>query len=163
MPYILFHNLFPETAERETRTITVLPNSNLGLPSAHYGFLEMFCDESGCDCRRVFFYVVSSACKDVQAVVAYGWEPYDFYARWMHDDDPEIVVELKGPALDLSTPQSDLAPAILDLIRNLILKDEVYVERVKMHYKMFREEIERKGIMKNQFNPCVYKYNPKKP
>lgn len=54
MPYSLFHSRFPDVAERETRTVTVIDSSDFNLPPAHYSFLEMFCDDPGCDCRRVF-------------------------------------------------------------------------------------------------------------
>lgn len=142
MPYVLFHDHFPEIAEQETRTLTVLPGSNLGLPAGQYSFLEMFCDEPGCDCRRVFFYVASSLRKDVEAVVTFGWETPDFYAKWMKDDDPKIVAELKGPSLNLGSPQSRLAPAILGLVRNVLLQDTAYVERIKRHYRVFRQKID---------------------
>jgi hypothetical protein len=55
MPYVLLHNYFPELAGRETRSVTVPPGSPLGLPPGEYGFLETYCDEPGCDCRRVMF------------------------------------------------------------------------------------------------------------
>lgn len=143
MPYVVFHEYFPDVAERETRTITILEGSNLGLPAGDYAFLEMFCDEAGCDCRRVFFYVISSARKDIEAVVSYGWETSDFYARWMHDDDPDVIEQLKGPVLNLGSPQSARAPAILNLVCNVLLQDGAYIERVKRHYKMFRDEVDR--------------------
>src|SRR5439155_1525431 len=56
MPFVAFDKLCLETAERETRTI-ILQCARAGLPAGSYQFLEMFCDESGCDCRRVMFSV----------------------------------------------------------------------------------------------------------
>ena len=150
MPYQSFHDLFPKTAERETRTITVSRGSDLGLPQGQYSFVEMFCDEKGCDCRRVFFYVVSSLRQDVEAVVAWGWETSDFYARWLKDDDPKMLAALKGPILNRGSPQTSLAPAILDLCRNVLLRDEAYVERVKRHYEMFREKIDAKAMQRRR-------------
>lgn len=147
MPYRPFRDLFPEVAGRETRTLTVFPDSGTDLPPGQYAFLEMYCDEPGCDCRRVFFYVVSSRRKDVEAVIAYGWEPPSYYEEWLKDDDPHIIADLKGPCLNLASPQSRLAPAILDAVRNILLQDEAYVERLKRHYRMFRRKIDkgRKG------------------
>ena len=145
MPYSLFHSRFPDVAERETRTVTVIDSSDFNLPPAHYSFLEMFCDEPGCDCRRVFFSVVSSLQKDIQAVIAWGWEEREFYTKWMGDDDPRIINDLIGPALNLASPQSNLAPALLDLSRNVLLQDTAYVERVKRHYAMFRQEVDNKA------------------
>ena len=147
MPYTLFHSYFPAIAEKETRTITILPGSRDGLPPGDYSFLEMFCDERGCDCRRVFFTVVSSFRKGIEAVVAWGWEEPDFYAKWMKDDDPDVVATLKGPALNMGSPETELAPAILDLVSNVLLQDSSYVERVKRHYGMFREKVEGRGAL----------------
>src|SRR5438128_8078528 len=67
MPYAPFHKLCPEIASRETRTVTVLPHASLGLEPADYEFVEMYCDEPGCDCRRVMFSVLSSARQRVEA------------------------------------------------------------------------------------------------
>jgi hypothetical protein len=138
MPYALFHDYFPEIAEKETRGLTIQGKSPWGLPPGNYGLLEMFCDERGCDCRRVFFYVVSQRTNDVVAVVGYGWESPDFYIKWLRDDDPEMIRDLMGPSLNLMSPQSKLAPAILEMVRDA-LRDEAYVERIKGHYKMFRQ------------------------
>lgn len=143
MPYALFHDYFPEIAERETRTITILERSSSDLPLGDYSLLEMFCDEPGCDCRRVMFYVVSSTRKDVEAVVVYGWESRQFYAKWFGEDDPVMIDELKGPVLNLGSPQSKLAPAILAMIQRFVLPDQAYLDRVKRHYAQFREEVER--------------------
>jgi len=142
MPYSLFHNRFPEIAERETRAVTLLDRSAFNLPPAQYSFHEMFCDESGCDCRRVFFSVISSLKNDILAVIVWGWEDQDFYIKWMGDNDPHIINNLIGPALNLASPQSKHAPAILNLFKELLLSDIAYLERVKRHYIMFRQEIE---------------------
>lgn len=143
MPYALFHSRFPELAERETRSITVLGDSVRGLPTGEYGFLEMYCDERSCDCRRVFFSVLSRAKGEPIAVIAYGWERPEFYARWLGDDDPLAIKQLCGPVLNFGSPQSDLAPAILELVRNTLLRDTAYVERLKTHYRMFRGTIDK--------------------
>jgi len=141
MPYAFFHSRFPTVARRETRTITVFPKSEVGLPAGDYGFLEMFCDEHGCDCRRAFFYVVSSLRKDVEAVISWGWEDRSFYAKWMGDNDPDVLATLKGPALNPGSPQTDLAPAVLSLVATVLLRDSEFVQRVKKHYRMFRDHV----------------------
>jgi len=143
MPFVMFHSRFPEIAERETRTIKVLPWSKADLPWGEYAFLEMFCDEQGCDCRRVFFSVVSSRTKNIEAVLAYGWEPPSFYATWMRNDDPHTVAGLKGPTLNSGSPQSKWAPSILELFKTVLLSDSAYMDRVIRHYKLFRDHIDR--------------------
>lgn len=144
MPYALFYSRCPDIAERETRTITVVGAPKFGLPAGNYDFLEMYCDEPSCDCRRVFLYVVSSRSRDAEAVITYGWESREFYARWMGDDDPLVMEQLCGPALNHGSPRSALAPAILEMVRQVLLKDAAYVERLKTHYRLFRDEIENR-------------------
>ena len=150
MPYSMFYACFPDVAERETRTILVPAGSDIGLPADEYGFIELYCNEPGCDCRRVFWQVMSRQRQDAVAVVAWGWEPRAFYAKWMHSDNARDIDELKGPVLNLASPQSELAPAILNLVENALLKDAAYVERVRRHYRMFREQIDGGGSRKPQ-------------
>ncbi len=153
MPFQMFHDLFPALAERETRCITVISRSKLELPPGDYFFQEMFCNDQGCDCRRVFFFVVSSVKKDVEAVVAWGWEKPEFYAKWLGHDDPHDVAELKGPILNLGSPQTALAPAILDLARNLLLRDPDHVARIKRHYRLFRDKVDEMSTGKSKRGP----------
>jgi hypothetical protein len=141
MPYVLLHDHLPQVAERETRTVTVLGENPWGLPRAQYSLLEMYCDELECDCRRVFLYVVSSSRKGLEVVIAYGWETPEFYARWLKDDDPELVSELMGPVLNLGSPETALAPSILRMVQDLVLQDEAYVGRLRGHYVMFKRHL----------------------
>lgn len=60
----------------------------------------------------------------------------------MHDNDPEVVADLKGPVLNLGSPASALAPALLELMQNVLWQDVHYIERVKRHYQMFRQRID---------------------
>jgi hypothetical protein len=137
-------------AEAETRTITVFADrSETGLPPGEYAFCEMFCNEPGCDCRRVFFYVVASFRKRCEAVIAWGWDSPEFYANWFHHDDPEVIADLMGPCLNIGSPRSELAGPILDLARSVLLKDEAYVERIKRHYQLFRAKIDGKPTIVN--------------
>jgi len=146
MPYVPFHTYFPEVAKNETRNIAISRQLPSGLPAGEYLFLEMYCNEQKCDCRRVFFYVVTPSKKYSLAVIAYGWESPEFYARWMRDDSPEVIEELKGPSLNLASPQSNLAPAVLELVKESLLQDKLYVERIKKHYRMFRDKIDRRQL-----------------
>ena len=142
MPYAFFHERFPAISAKETRTLTAfnLPN----LPAGEYGLFEMYCNEPGCDCRRVLFNVIEENSLDVKAVIGYGWESHAFYAHWLGRDDPEDILEMQGPALNLMSRQSPLAPALLKMMP-VILSDTAYVERIKRHYAMFRTAIEQEA------------------
>lgn len=144
MRFVLFHDQFPDLAERETRTIKVLQETPGSLPPGEYGLCEMFCSQPDCDCRRVMFYVVEESRNPPVAVVNFGWESKKYYERWLGSRDPAMITELKGPSLNMGSPQSELAPAILRMIRDFVLPDRDFVERVKRHYRMFRDRIDGK-------------------
>lgn len=147
MPFELFQELFPKLAETETRSVTI-PAGNSLLPADEYGLLEAYCDDDDCDCRRVFFNVVSRKRNDVVAVVAYGWESEEFYMKWYGGEPTNemerlTIQEMRGIGLNAASPQSELAPAILKLVAWL-LTDPAYVARIKRHYQMFKEKVDPK-------------------
>ena len=145
MPFRPFGDLFPDLAERETRIITVVDRTAWGVPPGEYAFIEMFCDERGCDCRRVFFTVANGLEKRLETVIAYGWESREFYANWMSMGTPTMIDELQGPVLNIGSPHSKHAPAILTMAEELLLSDDSYVDRLKRHYRMFRDKIDNKS------------------
>ncbi len=143
---------FPEIAEKETRTITVLRNPEI--PGDTYTLAELYCADPDCDCRRVFLSVLAKRADKMVAVIAFGWESEKFYKKWLGFDDPKMVKELKGPVLNLASPQSEFAPAILKLVTDVVLQDSKYVKRLARHYKLFKEAIakeKKEKIQKKRF------------
>jgi hypothetical protein len=45
--------------------------------------------------------------------------------------------------------QSELAPALLELVQTLVLKDPLYIARLKRHYQMFKVAIDPKHFRKS--------------
>jgi hypothetical protein len=132
-----FGSRFLEVAKTETRSMTVRGQANL--PDGDYGFLELYCDEVDCDCRRVMIQVVSRTTgPKVWATINFGWESADFYARWMRDE--ELAKEVSGASLDPLNPQSEYAHVLLDAFVNLVA-DEAYIERLKRHYTLFKSSL----------------------
>jgi len=143
MPLVPFRQHFPEVAENETRMIIVYEEyPHIGLPLGVYLFEEMYCDEPGCDCRRVVWYVVCSCRKGIQAMIGWGWEPREYYVKWMGDDDPLIIDNFKGPDLHMPSPYTDISDILLRFVKEVLVNDREYTERIKRHYKMFRELVE---------------------
>ncbi len=138
MPYTAFHEKFPAIARTETRSFQAIGDPLLD--GGEFGLIEMYCDEPGCDCRRVMFNVISRQQQETVAHIAYGWESDEFYVNWLGDDDPDIIRELQGPVLNSMSPQSKIAPALIPWLE-LILEDAQYVERIKRHYAMFRDAL----------------------
>ena len=139
MPMIPFMQRFPGVGARETRSVTVLQRQDL--PEGEYGFVERYCDEPGCDCRRVMIDVLrpETGWGKVWATISYGWESLDFYRKWgVGDSDP---IQIQGPYLDPLNPQTQYSSALLNLFRFLVQSPE-YVARLQRHYQMFRESID---------------------
>ena len=134
-----FMQRFPELGARETRSVTVPPRQSL--PQGEYGFVELYCDEPGCGCRRVMIDGLrpETGGSKIWATISYGWENLDFYRKWGGaGSDP---IEIKGPYLDPLNPQTKYSSALLNLFRFLLQSPE-YVERLKRHYHMFRESVD---------------------
>jgi hypothetical protein len=140
MPMIPFLERFPELGARETRSVTATGRQDL--PDGEYGFLELYCDEPGCDCRRVMIDVLrpETGWSKIWATMSYGWEHLDFYRKWGGaGNDP---IEIQGPYLDPLNPQTKYSSALLNLFRFLLQSPE-YVQRLKQHYHMFRESVDK--------------------
>jgi hypothetical protein len=114
---------------------------NPDLSDDEFGLIETYCSDLHCDCRRVLFTVLSRKREEMVAVIAYGWENRDYYVRWFGYDEPSIIRELKGPALNTASRQSELAPALVEAVREIVA-DPAYVERLKRHYRMFKESVD---------------------
>lgn len=141
MPFVPFDTRFPGLAERETRVVVVFNREPI--PPDTYAFAESYCDDRGCDCRRVFLNVLSEKQQLHHATIGFGWESREFYRKWMHGAvDEEDLREIQGPALQRMTAQGSLAPNFLEIFGEIVLNEE-YVDRVKRHYRMFREAVDK--------------------
>jgi hypothetical protein len=145
MLFAPFYELLEEVAEKETRTIIIFNNKKV--PDGEYGLMEFYCNDPDCDCRRVFLNVFSLREKETLAVIAYGWEGKKFYAQWLGNSDPKLIKEMQGPALNASSPQSKFAPALLEVVRDVLL-DKQYVSRLIRHYRMFKEALKNREAAK---------------
>lgn len=139
MDYGPFLEECPEVAKEETRQINIL-NDGGRLPKGRYLLIELFCTDPTCDCRRVFFNVTHVESDQLQAVIAYGWEDEEFYRDWFGPGAQGFIDELKGPSLNTASPQSPLAPILLEKVES-VLEDEEYVDRIERHYEMFKDAI----------------------
>ncbi|HLK67753.1 MAG TPA: hypothetical protein VKU19_30185 [Bryobacteraceae bacterium] len=143
MPMVPFAQRFPKLGPAETKSVKVLSGDD-DLPAGDYGFIDFYCDEKGCDCRRAMIVVLrpETAWNKLWATISYGWETKEFYQNWLPHGDP---AELQGPTLDPLAPQSELSPALLELFCRIVLPSPGYIDRLKRHYQMFRETVDRPG------------------
>jgi hypothetical protein len=129
-----FMSRFPELAAKEVRVAIILEDTEI--PKGEYAFVEWYCDEDNCDCRRVLIQVLERSTRGkVWATINYGWEEPAFYAKRI--GLKSMAEDMAGPMLDPINPQTKYAPALLELFE-MILQDPAYVERLKRHYAMFK-------------------------
>src|SRR6185295_18051775 len=79
------HWLFPELAQREVRCVHVGPAADSHeddpLPPDEYVYVELYCDDLKCDCRRVLLQMISKTKPDeALAWITFGWEKERFTA-----------------------------------------------------------------------------------
>jgi hypothetical protein len=144
---IAFHALLPELAQREVRCIHLEPEPGVpltsGLSAGEYAYVEFYCEDLNCDCRRVFLQVIARHQADrVLACINYGWENEAFYRERM-PWDPAAPREVVQGSLDPMNPQSEHSEELLELFQTQVL-DEPYRLRLRRHYELFRDELRRR-------------------
>ncbi len=117
-----FQERFPQLGSVECRFV-VLPDGGESIPAGSYAFIEYYCTDSTCDCRRVMLLVTDRKTGKQLASISFGFDR----------DDP-----LRGPFLDPMNRQCPIADEFLDLAKRLVLRDRSYVDRLERHYRMFK-------------------------
>ena len=149
---IPFSEKFPRLAYVETRCVMILEDDNdWKLPVGVYSFLESYCGDPKCDCRRVFINVgykekIDSGTIRMLATIGYGWDRLNYYLEWFNQSDPEILFSIEdplvqgmqGPILELTGYYSEYSERLLRFFKESMLKDQVFVEKLKRHYRLFK-------------------------
>jgi hypothetical protein len=69
-----FPHLFPEIGPRETRT-AIISGGDRSLPDDSHGFIELYCVDPDCDCRRMMINVFSETGPTHLATINHAFEP----------------------------------------------------------------------------------------
>ncbi len=140
MPFISFLKFYNDLGLKEMRSFAV-PSGAFGVPIGEYDLLENYCDERGCDCRKVMVNIISVENDSVKiwATIHFGWENPSYYHEYF-SKDIAIAQKMSGSYLEPLGEQSKHAPRFLGIWAQII-RDENYVERLKRHYKLFKEKI----------------------
>jgi|GEM_PF-565943 len=134
---LLFSEKFKKLAEKETRMVTVLRKGDFGsLPLGHYVFVESYCEEKNCDCRRVFISVLGRNVDKILASISMGFDSESYAA---------------GPFLDDLNIQSEYSKDLMGLFLHVINTDRAYLARLQRHYVIFKEKIDGKAYRGEPF------------
>jgi len=125
---VAFHVLFPEEARDECRTVT--PFNDRVLPSRTFLFVEAYCVQPHCDCRRVMITVIDPERSEQVATINHAFEP------------PRPPFMEEGQTfLDPLNPQSSLSEGFLELFERMIANDAAYAARLERHYRMWKRVV----------------------
>jgi hypothetical protein len=111
----------------------------VSLPDGEYRFVELYCDEPGCECRRVVILVWDESDRTL-ATINYGWESEGYYLNWMRHPDLEMAKEMASATLERFGTQTKYAPAFLRLFEEVI-EDPGYLAKLRDHYAHFRASV----------------------
>ncbi len=118
--------ILPDTEEP---TLTLKLDRKTGtIPKGTYGFVEFYCNDPGCDCRRVTLFVINEKMKE-RAVISMGFDPLE---------------PLAGPFLDDFHKQSPYADELMDFFVDMINDDPDALEMLYRHYREVRGAVEGK-------------------
>lgn len=124
-----FDTVFMDIAEKEVRVIHARRDEDL--PNGTFLFREMFCADTGCDCRRVILHVYWVEEKQTVASINYAFEP------------PVAPYEDEGQMfLDTLNPQSWLSETFLSTFTKMIGSDRAYHDRLVRHYTMWKQVVD---------------------
>ena len=133
--------VLPDLAHRETRCIIILHDDG-PLPRGEYGFVELYCADDACDCRRVLVHVF------------HGPESPRLVATINHGfDEPSPDDGDLRTFLDPLGAQGELADEVLDTFETILLRDPVYVRRLESHYALFKEAVGDEGTRRRLVAP----------
>jgi len=125
--------LFPDAADP---VIALTLDRKTGkIPKGTYGFIEFYCTDKGCDCRRTTIFVLNEKMKE-KAVISMGFDL----------DQP-----LAGPFLDEFHRQSACAEELLALFVNAINRQPEFLVSFYRHYREVRSLVEGKKYRGKSF------------
>jgi len=120
-------------ATARVRTLTIA--HHLELPDGAYAMLDTYCTDPGCDCRKTMI-LVHLDHRHV-STINFGWESPEFYARWYGAPlDDRTLAEMKGPCIDLNSPNLVPPGAMLAFFSALLVAP--YLEHLRSQYTRFR-------------------------
>lgn len=149
----MFANRFPKIAEDETRCIILTEHNKL--PKGNYYFTESFCNDNSCDCRRAFINVIYN--KKIIATIGFGWEDIKFYENFLIDK--KLAKDMKGPILEIGGIRTEYSNDVLELFKEFLINDSIFIERLKKHYIMFKdslEDVSKKKLIKLSKNELCH-------
>jgi len=113
----------------QVRTVSIKKSPQL--PDGEYTFIDMYCADPGCDCRKTMIQVMHNG--KLVSVINYGWESAKFYEKWMGSsaaDNP--IYKMHGASIDITSPDLVSSDGILALFNALL--NDIWIANFERHY-----------------------------
>ena len=127
MEFIPAGEVIGEAHQVRTVGITQSPQ----LPDGEYSFIDTYCTDPECDCRKTMIQVMHEG--RLVSIINYGWESAAFYRSWMgssSEDNP--MPEMNGASIDITSPNLVSTRGVLALFNALL--DDIWIAKFKRHY-----------------------------
>ena len=147
-------------AAHQVRTVRLADSPQL--PDGDYRFIDMYCIDPSCDCRKAMIQVYRN---DVLvSTINYGWESPDFYQKWMGcPKDHDITTAMSGATIDVSSPDG-VSPRGMLAFFNALLNDR-WIAKFKEHYAAVKRALRKapqNNNDKSRTNACTLRRVPRR-
>lgn len=110
----------------------IVSDTSMGIPMGIYAFIEFFCVDPDCDCRKTSIQVIDEASKTVMASIHYGWESEEYYTDLFGED--KYANPKEGLSLEPMQQQSKYSNKFLDIFEMKLNSNEEYRMSIEERY-----------------------------
>jgi len=113
----------------QVRTVSIKQHPQL--PDGEYSFIDTYCADPACDCRKTMIQVMHNG--NPVSIISYGWESATFYEKWMFSSaKDDSMPKMHGASIDITSPDLVRADGILALFNALL--NDIWIAKFKHHY-----------------------------
>jgi hypothetical protein len=110
------------------------------LPDGDYTFVDTYCIDPSCDCRRTLIQILLNGVH--VSTIGYGWESQKFYKNWMGvESNEDYMPDLHGATVDMSSPNKVSPNSILSFFNTLL--DDKWIAVFKKNYNAVKKQISK--------------------
>lgn len=122
--------------KHQIRTVSLKKSPHL--PDGDYTFVDTYCIDPSCDCRRTLIQVLLNGVH--VSTIGYGWESQKFYKNWMGvESNKDNMPILHGATVDISSPNKVSPSSMLSFFNALL--DDRWVAVFKNNYDAVKKQI----------------------
>ena len=122
--------------QHQVRTVGLKQSPHL--PDGDYTFVDTYCIDASCDCRRTLIQVLHDGVH--VSTIGFGWESPSFYNDWMGvTPDEDDMPQLDGATIDISSPNKVSPQSMIGFFDTLL--DEKWINVFKRNYAAVKKKL----------------------